>query len=85
MCLAVPGEITSIDENDPLFRWGTVDFGGLTKKVNLSCVPEAEVGDFVIVHVGLALNIVDKEKAIAARDDLREIVLAKDSEEARDG
>jgi hydrogenase expression/formation protein HypC len=63
MCLAVPGRIVSIEGNDPLLRSGTVDFSGVTKRVNLSYVPEASVGDFVLVHVGFAISTVDEEEA----------------------
>lgn len=78
MCLAVPGELVSISEKDPVFRVGVVDFGGITKQVNLYCVPEAKLGDYLIVHVGLALNIIDKEEALAIRDDLRKLVLEEE-------
>lgn len=74
MCLAVPGKIIAINEGDPLFRIGTVDFGGITREVNLGCVPEAEVGNYVIVHVGMALSIMDEATAMQARDDLRKLV-----------
>jgi hydrogenase expression/formation protein HypC len=63
MCLAVPGKIVSIEGDDPILRDGKVDFGGVVKRVNLSLVPEAKIGDYVIVHVGLALSIVDEEEA----------------------
>jgi len=53
MCLAVPGKIIQIEENDRLRRTGRVDFSGILKQVNLAYVPEAKVGDYVIVHVGL--------------------------------
>ncbi|WP_299491030.1 HypC/HybG/HupF family hydrogenase formation chaperone [Acaryochloris sp. IP29b_bin.137] len=64
MCLAVPGQIVSIlDHDDPLLRAGKVSFGGVLKDVSLAYVPHAEVGDYVIVHVGFALNIIDVEEA----------------------
>jgi len=63
MCLAVPGKIVSIEGDDPILRDGKVNFGGVVKRVNLSLVPEAKIGDYVIVHVGLALSIVDEEEA----------------------
>lgn len=63
MCLAVPGRILSIDGEDPILRSGVVDFSGITKRVNLSYVPEASVGDFVLVHVGFAISTVDQEEA----------------------
>ena len=64
MCLAIPGKITSIPSAiDETFRVAKVSFGGITKDVNLSMVPEAKVGDYVLVHVGLAIGIVDEEEA----------------------
>jgi hydrogenase expression/formation protein HypC len=62
MCLAVPGKILSI-EGDDVLRSGKVNFGGIVKQVNLSYVPEANIGDYVVVHVGFALSIVDEEQA----------------------
>lgn len=63
MCLAVPGKIVSIEAADATFRNGRVNFGGIVKNVNLSYVPEAKIGDYVVVHVGFALSIVDEEEA----------------------
>ncbi len=63
MCLAVPGQILSIKGDDPLFRCGRVSFGGVIKEVNLSCVTEAKPGDYVLVHVGMALSVVDEAEA----------------------
>lgn len=63
MCLAVPGKIESIEEADATFRAGRVNFGGIVKNVNLSYVPDAKIGDYVVVHVGFALSIVDEEEA----------------------
>jgi hydrogenase expression/formation protein HypC len=62
MCLAVPGKILNIAGKDVL-RSGTVSFGGISKQVNLAYVPEAKVGDYVIVHVGFAISIVDETEA----------------------
>ena len=73
MCLAVPGKIVSVNETDPLFRLGVVDFG-VTREVNLACVPEAVPGDYVIVHVGMALSVLDEETALQTRREMREIV-----------
>ena len=63
MCLAIPGKIESIQGDDPLTRMGKVDFGGILKEACLACVPEAKVGDYVIVHVGFALSRLDEEEA----------------------
>ncbi len=62
MCLAVPGKILSISGDDVL-RHGMVSFGGINKQVNLAYVPEARVGDYVIVHVGFAISVVDEAEA----------------------
>lgn len=64
MCLAIPGKLISITaELDETFRQGKVSFGGITKEVNLSMIPEAKLGDYVLVHVGVAIGIVDEEEA----------------------
>ena len=73
MCLAVPGKIVSIEGSDPLLRSGRVNFGGIVKEVNLGYTPEAEVGDYVIVHVGFAISTVDEEEAQRVFDYLREM------------
>ena len=72
MCLAVPGELLKITNEDPLTRAGRVSFGGVIKEVNLAYVPEAKPGDFVVVHVGFALSIVDPEDAQLIFEFLRE-------------
>jgi hydrogenase expression/formation protein HypC len=63
MCLAVPGKILTIFDEEPLTRAGRVAFGGIVKEVNLSCVPEAGVDDYVIVHVGMAISKLDEAEA----------------------
>lgn len=62
MCLAVPGQVVAVQDDDPL-RTGTVSFSGITKTVSLAMVPEAAVGDYVIIHVGFAISRVDEEAA----------------------
>ena len=73
MCLAVPGQIISIAGEDPLGRYAKVDFGGILKEVSLACTPEAHVGDYVIVHVGVAIGRLDETEAQRVFDYLREI------------
>lgn len=64
MCLAIPGKILEIEiPEDSVFTVGKISFSGITKRVNLSLVPEAEVGDHVLVHVGVAVSVVDEEEA----------------------
>nr|HID14162.1 HypC/HybG/HupF family hydrogenase formation chaperone [Anaerolineae bacterium] len=62
MCLGIPGQIVEVNEN-PLMRMGKVDFGGVTREVCLAYVPEAQVGDYVIVHVGFAISQIDEAGA----------------------
>jgi hydrogenase expression/formation protein HypC len=73
MCLAVPGKIVSIEGDDPILRSGRVDFSGVIKQVNLAYVPEARVGDYVLVHVGFAINIIDEAEAKQVFEYLREM------------
>jgi hydrogenase expression/formation protein HypC len=61
MCLGVPGEVKTISEGD--LRMGRVAFGGVVKEVCLAYVPEAGVGDFVVVHAGFAISRIDREAA----------------------
>lgn len=63
MCLAVPGKILTIAGDTPLTRTGRVSFGGIVKEVCLGYVPEAKIGDYVIVHVGFAISTVDEAEA----------------------
>jgi hydrogenase expression/formation protein HypC len=75
MCLAVPGKLLSIEgaDADPLLRSGKVSFGGTVREVNLACTPEARVGDFVLVHVGLAISTIDEKEAQQVFEYLKEI------------
>lgn len=82
MCLAVPGKVITIEGDDPILRGGRVDFGGVIKDVNLSFVPDAGVGDYVLVHVGFAIGIVDEEEAQRTLSYLRELGDLKELEEA---
>lgn len=63
MCLAVPGRILEIEGDDPLLLHGKVDFGGVKKEVSLAFTPDAKPGDYVLVHVGFALSVIDEEEA----------------------
>jgi hydrogenase expression/formation protein HypC len=64
MCLAVPGKVVEIvDAGDIAFRRAKVDFGGIRKEVNLAYTPEAEVGKYVLVHVGFAISVIDEAEA----------------------
>jgi hydrogenase expression/formation protein HypC len=64
MCLAVPGRVVEIiDCGDAAFRQAKVDFGGIRKDINLAYTPEAEVGKYVLVHVGFAISVIDEAEA----------------------
>jgi hydrogenase expression/formation protein HypC len=79
MCLAVPGKIVTILVEEHLgLRRGKVDFGGIRKEVCLDYTPEAQIGDYVMVHVGFALSIVNEEEAQHVFAALRELDLLED-------
>lgn len=74
MCLAVPGKILEIkDTRDPLFRSATVSFGGVLKEVSLAMLPEAEKENYVMVHVGVAMSIIDEEEALETIEALKQM------------
>jgi len=73
MCLAVPGQVISIEGDDPLLRSGKVSFGGAVKVVSLAYVPEVEIGDYVVVHVGFALSRIEEEAAAQTLRDFAEM------------
>jgi len=74
MCLAVPGKILDIkDIGDPLFRSATVSFGGVQKEVSLAMLPEAKQEDYVMVHVGIAMSIIDEEEALETIEALKQM------------
>ncbi len=72
MCLAVPGKITEIYEANGM-PMGKIDFGGATREVCLAYVPEAKVGDYAIIHVGFALNLLSEEEAQETLEALKQI------------
>jgi len=63
MCLAIPGRVSQIDVLDGGVRSGRIQFGGITRQACLDFVPEAKVGDYVMVHVGFAISVVDRDEA----------------------
>ena len=81
MCLAIPGKIENISAGESLLeRSGKVNFGGIRKDINLAYVPEAVVGDYVVVHVGFALSRVDEAEALKVFEYLKEIESLHESE-----
>ncbi|MFG3259842.1 HypC/HybG/HupF family hydrogenase formation chaperone [Streptomyces sp. NPDC048172] len=79
MCLGIPGRILEVWNDDGL-RQGRVDFGGLRREVCLACTPEAEPGQYVIVHVGFAITTIDEHEAHRTLDVLRAMTDAVEGE-----
>lgn len=73
MCLAIPGRIVSLVGDDPILRIGRVDFGGVSKEINLAYTPEARIGDYVLIHVGFALTVISETEAQRTLVCLREM------------
>ncbi|MBL7472320.1 HypC/HybG/HupF family hydrogenase formation chaperone [Robertkochia sediminum] len=74
MCLSIPGKLIAIDDVlDDTFRTGKVSFDGVVKKVSLTLVPEAQLNDYVMVHVGAAISVVDEEEAKKTFDILKQL------------
>ena len=72
MCLAVPGKIVEIYKSNDLLM-GKIDFGGIIREACLAYVPEAKIGDYTIIHVGFALNLIDEKEAMETLALLEEI------------
>ena len=89
MCLGVPGQVLSIDEDALGMRMGKVSFAGITKRVCMAYTPEAEVGDFVVVHVGFAISRIDEAEAskvfefLEEMDELGELDIPQPAEAAK--
>ena len=74
MCLSIPGKLIAITSQlDETFRVGKVSFDGILKEVSLTLVPEANVGDYVLVHVGAAISTIDEEEAKLTFDLLKQL------------
>lgn len=72
MCLAIPGKILSLEGED-LARTARVSFGGIVRDVSLAYVPEAQVGDYAIVHVGMAISLMDESEAVRTIEELKQM------------
>jgi len=73
VCLGVPGQVLTIEENPLGMTMGTVSFGGIRKEVCLAYVPEVQIGQYVIVHVGFAISTIDEDEAQSVFATLREM------------
>lgn len=77
MCLSIPGRITEIYKDGSLVM-GKVDFGGVIKEVCLDYVPEAQTGQYVLIHVGFAISVLDEDEAMERLNTIREIAKFED-------
>ena len=75
MCLGVPGKIVEIYESGGL-QMGKIDFGGVTREACLAYVPEAQIGDYTVIHVGFALHLISEEEANETLELLRQLAEA---------
>lgn len=73
MCLAVPGKVVRWLDREPLFARAEIEFEGVRRVCHMACVPEAELGEFVIVHAGVAISRVDADEALHILDELRSL------------
>jgi hydrogenase expression/formation protein HypC len=81
MCLAVPGRVLDVAGDEPILRVGRIDFGGIVKQINLAFVPEVRVGDYVLVHVGFAITVIDEaeaERVFRHLEEIGELVVEED-------
>ena len=85
MCLAVPGKVVEIEGDDAAFLRGRVDFSGVRREVSLAFTPEVKPGDYVLVHAGFALTVVDQEEALATLEELRRLGAANEAMDQEPG
>ncbi len=84
MCLAVPGQVLEIVGDDPLTRTGKVAFSGIVKEASLAFVPEAAIGDYVLVHAGFAITLLNETEARRSLDELAALGAIAASSEAQE-
>jgi hydrogenase expression/formation protein HypC len=77
MCLAIPGRVVEWLDRDALFARARVEFGGVSRNVNMQCVPEAAVDEFVLVHAGIAISKIDSDEAERILSSLEELNLGE--------
>lgn len=71
MCLGVPGRVARWISKDPLLAVADIDFGGIRRRCHMACVLEAQEGDYVLVHAGIALTVIDQQAATQTLADLK--------------
>lgn len=75
MCLAVPGKLVKWTRRDPPFDTAVIEFDGVRRQVSMACLPEAEIGDYCLVHAGIAISRIDTEEAADLLKSLNELGL----------
>ncbi|MCY2977798.1 MAG: HypC/HybG/HupF family hydrogenase formation chaperone [Planctomycetota bacterium] len=80
MCLGVPGRVSAWLDRDPLFARANIEFDGIQRECHMACVPEAEIGDYVIIHAGVAICLVDQAEARRVFDELNRLNLLAELE-----
>lgn len=78
MCLGVPGQVVEWIDRDPVFAKANVKFGGVSRICSMACVPDAAVGEYVVVHAGIALSRINEAAAKLALQELRDFGLAEE-------
>ncbi|MFO0911748.1 MAG: HypC/HybG/HupF family hydrogenase formation chaperone [Pirellulales bacterium] len=81
MCLAIPGQLVELPATDGPFREALVDFSGTRRRVNLACTPDAQPGDYVLVHAGIAIAVLDPEEAHRTLEILAQLQLGDDEDD----
>ncbi|MFY8200686.1 MAG: HypC/HybG/HupF family hydrogenase formation chaperone [Pirellula staleyi] len=80
MCLGVPGRVSAWLDRDPLFARANIEFDGIQRECHMACVPEAEIGDYVIIHAGVAVCLVNQAEARRVFDELNRMNLLAELE-----
>lgn len=83
MCLGVPGCVVEWVDRDPTFAKAKIEFGGVARVCSMACVPDAMIGDYVVVHAGIAISKIDEAAAKLAREELSSMGLSEELEEIR--
>ena len=83
MCLGVPGRVVEWVTTGPVFASARIEFAGLTRVCSMACVPDAQIGEYVVVHAGIAISRIDEAAAKMALDELQVMDLAEELEQMR--
>ena len=81
MCLGVPGRIIKWTNTDPTFASAQIEFAGVARECSMACVPDAQVGDYVVVHAGIAISRIDEKAARQTIEDLQNLGIADHTED----